>query len=320
VGLWEHHRQVFGYTLLAELPFQAGKALGDFDLRLDPVDLLIVDEYQDLNEADIKLIRLLAQKKGIRVLAIGDDDQSIYGFRLAAPPGIRRFGEEFGNCRDYALTISQRCGKNILAAATSLIEAAPSRPRKTSLTPRDGMHDGRYLYLQFSNEVAEVNGVADLIQSRIKEGVPPSEIAVLVRGQADLWAEQLVPALAAYGIAAMNVDWVENVLREDEVRRGLALIRLSLQPEDSLAWWTLLRTQRGTSEGFIDYIYLSVGSDETFGQTLQRLHPYFAGAPTAASVQAAAGLIMETRAMLKDIQSEGVALGETGWLGSSAAE
>lgn len=315
VGLWEHHRHVFGYTLLVELPFQAGKALEDFDPRLDPVDLLIVDEYQDLNEADIKLIRLLAQKKGIHVLAIGDDDQSIYGFRLAAPPGIRRFPEEFGNCRDYALTISQRCGKNILAAATSLIEAAPDRPRKMSLTPRVGMHDGQYLYLRFTNGTKEVKGVVDLIQTRIQMGVPPSEIAVLVRGQADRWAGQLIPALKAYGIAALNVDWVESVLQEPEVRKGLALLRLALQLEDSLAWWTLLLTQRGISEGFVDYIYQSVGSNESFGHALLRLHPYFAGAPTEASAKAAASLITETTTLIKDIQIEGATLEECGWGG-----
>jgi superfamily I DNA/RNA helicase len=177
------------------------------------------------------------------------------------------------------------------------------------------MHDGQYLYLQFTNGAKEVKGVVDLIQLRIQQGVSPSDIAVLVRGQTDRWAEQLVPALNAYGIAALNVDWVESVLQEPEVRKGLALLGLALQLDDSLAWWTLLRAARGVSEGFVDYIYLSVGSNESFGQALLRLHPYFAGAPTVASAKAAADLITETTALIKDIQIDGASLGEYGWGG-----
>jgi DNA helicase II / ATP-dependent DNA helicase PcrA len=129
VGLWEKHRSIFGYTLLAELTYQAGKALKDINLDIGPLNLLVVDEYQDLNEADIELIYLVSQK-GVRILAVGDDDQSIYGFRMAAPPGIRRFHEQFSECIDYNLTISQRCGSKILDAATTVIETAPDRPRR----------------------------------------------------------------------------------------------------------------------------------------------------------------------------------------------
>ena len=62
------------------------------------LDVLLVDEYQDLNKADIKLISEIA-RRGVSVLAIGDDDQSIYRFRMAAPQGIRDFPQDFpGAC------------------------------------------------------------------------------------------------------------------------------------------------------------------------------------------------------------------------------
>jgi len=92
--MWNEHRRRFGYVLVSELPYQAGLLLEDVGAERT-LDLMLVDEYQDLNEADIKLIRRTAES-GVSVIAIGDDDQSIYSFRMAAPEGIRRFLTEFG--------------------------------------------------------------------------------------------------------------------------------------------------------------------------------------------------------------------------------
>jgi DNA helicase-2/ATP-dependent DNA helicase PcrA len=63
VGAWTEHRQIYGYTLLAELPFALRQALTDH-ANLDGVnyDLLIVDEYQDLNACDLELLHLIAER------------------------------------------------------------------------------------------------------------------------------------------------------------------------------------------------------------------------------------------------------------------
>ena len=60
------------------------------------VDLLIVDEYQDLNQAEQRVLKEL-HKRGVAILAIGDDDQSIYSWRNAAPEGIRNFTTTFAD-------------------------------------------------------------------------------------------------------------------------------------------------------------------------------------------------------------------------------
>ena len=313
IGLWETHRRIFGYTLLAELPYRAGNAIEDFDLNVGPIDLLIVDEYQDLNEADIKLIRLL-KEKGAKALAIGDDDQSIYGFRMAAPEGIRRFQEEFGNCEDYMLTISQRCGKNILDAATMLIETSPSRPRKPSLTSRQGAEPGRFFYLRFDNEEEEIKGVADLIQARSLAGVPLGEIAVLVRSQVDTWASLLKPELDKRNINAVPTDWIESVFQTEEVRRGLARLRLVVDRTDSLAWWALLHLEKGVSQEFCDYIYSTAPQAQAkFGETLLRLHPNFPGAPTTNSARAASRLVNQLLEEINQINPNEAELDDKGW-------
>ena len=85
------HRRVYGYTLLDELPYALRRALADHpDLQGVDYDILVVDEYQDLNACDLEVLALVAGR-GCAIIGAGDDDQSIYGFCKAAPEGIRRF-------------------------------------------------------------------------------------------------------------------------------------------------------------------------------------------------------------------------------------
>ena len=75
-GAWNEHRRVLGYTLADELPYALRRALADHDdLTGIDIDLLLVDEYQDLNACDLEVIRLLSEKGGCAVVGTGDDDQ-----------------------------------------------------------------------------------------------------------------------------------------------------------------------------------------------------------------------------------------------------
>lgn len=270
VGLWREHRRIFGYSLLAELPFAAGRVLEDHGKASVELDLLLVDEFQDLNEADIKMIRLI-HEGGVAVVALGDDDQSIYGYRLAAPEGIRRFLTDFDTEHDYPLSESRRCGRRILDAAQTLIDAQPGRLAKSPLVAAPGAPEGSYAYLRFRNEREELAGVARIIASRERAGVDPSQILVLTRSLADRWASRLRPFLEELGISAAWTGWVEIALGEDEIRRWLALAHLKLNGEDSLAWWTLLHVTEGIGDKIIGYVYDNATGDETFGQALVRL-------------------------------------------------
>ena len=317
VGLWDLHRRTYGYTLLAELPLAAGNALEDFDIAVGPLDFLVVDEYQDLNEADVRLIRLL-NERGARIIAIGDDDQSIYRFRNASPAGIQRFAEEFGvrSDEDYQLTMSQRCGENIINAATMLIETAPDRARKPSLSFKEGSDPGRFFYLRFDTDTEEIDGVADLVYTRYRAGVPLGEIAVLVRSRVGIWAGQLIPALEARGIVAVDTDWVNACLAGRKLRAGLAKLRLAINRDDSLAWWTALKLQRGVAPEFCDYIHdTAVDTNRTFGQTLLALYPAFPRAPRPRSAGAAAALVSRVLGEVEELNIEPAELGETGWGG-----
>ena len=89
-------------------------------------DLLVVDEYQDLNACDLEVLRRLVDR-GASILAIGDDDKSIYRFRKARPAGIRRFLEDYHTDCNYPLTICQRSPCSIIEWSQHVIQGDPDR-------------------------------------------------------------------------------------------------------------------------------------------------------------------------------------------------
>src|SRR5882762_113654 len=181
VGAWNEHRQVYGYALLAELPFALRQALHDHpDLEGVDYDLLIVDEYQDLNACDLDVLRLIAGR-GCSIIGAGDDDQSIYSFRRAAPEGIRRFPTDYPGCRQYPLSVTQRCGSRITAWALHVIEGDPDRPEKLPrLASAAGSPDSEVALLAFNSEAAEAEGVALLVRNLVEhENIPANEILIL---------------------------------------------------------------------------------------------------------------------------------------------
>ena len=270
VGLWGQHRQRLGYVLLSELPYRAANAIEDIGLPDLSLDVLLVDEYQDLNKADINLLHLISER-GIPVVAIGDEDQSIYSWRHAHPEGIRGFLDEFGTERDYRLTLSRRCGAEILNAAQDLIEASAGRPKQARMKPFDLEKPGVMRYLRFGNQFDEARAVAAIVSARIAAGVSPRKIAVLVRSGVAPWAASMKWAFEERGIVIASAGWVEQALDDKELRRVRAMALLAIDPNDSLAWMSLLSLTDGVGGTTLDRIYLAAHGNETFAQVLDRM-------------------------------------------------
>jgi DNA helicase-2/ATP-dependent DNA helicase PcrA len=169
LGAWDEHRRIYGYTLLAELPYALRQALIDHpDLEGVDYDLLIVDEYQDLNACDLAVLHSMADRD-CSLIGAGDDDQSIYSFRKAAPEGIRRFPDDYVGADDFTLSISQRCGSDILEWAAFVIEGDPDRPARPRLTPAEDSPPGEVALLTFDGHLAEARGVAALAKKLIDD-------------------------------------------------------------------------------------------------------------------------------------------------------
>ena len=275
LGVFEEHRWVFGYTLLAELPDLLRRAVRDHD-DLEGLDYeaLIVDEYQDLNACDLELLRLIGDR-GCSIIGAGDDDQSIYSFRRAAPEGIRRFRGDYPECGDYPLSVSQRCGSRILDWALHVIEGDPDRPARPRLGSAPGVPEGRTALLSFADDRREASGVAALIARLIlEEHVPPSEILVLLRAdQYGSFSTPIKEQLRAAGIEYSDPGAVKVTLSEERTRRLLAMLRLLVQREDSIAWASLLTLTQGIGTTFFDRIYENAAHrGDQFGATLLAAH------------------------------------------------
>lgn len=253
-SVWNAQRGVFGYSLFAEMTYSAAVLLEDLPSpNLGGLDLLVVDEYQDLNRADIAMIQAVAER-GVAILAVGDDDQSIYGFRHAAPQGIQTFAHNsaFPGARTYTLSTSYRCGSSILAAAGELIESSATRLPKPPLKATQDNPAGEIAYLRFPSERAEIDGVCQLLDHLIRrEGIPADQAIVLVRSDhRKVWSGPLHTKLESLGLPVVDIEQFREPLQTKEARRLIAMARL-MNNDDDLAWWTLLKLTRGVGDGFV---------------------------------------------------------------------
>lgn len=291
LGAWNEHRQIYGYTLLAELPYALRNALHDHpDLQGVDYNLLVVDEYQDLNACDLELLRLIAER-GCSIIGAGDDDQSIYSFRRAAPEGIRRFSQDYPDADDYPLSVTQRCGSEIIEWASYVIEGDPDRPLgRPRLRSADGSPAGEVGLLAFAGESSEAAGIAEIIDKLVhNEHIPPEEILVLLRADHHgIFSNPIKEHLADLGITCSDPDVVERMVGESGNRRMLEVFRLLVYRRDSLAWAALLHLTRGIGERFFSYIYerARIGRIQ-FGQALLEVYEQgFPGGPATASNKA----------------------------------
>lgn len=292
LGAWNEHRRVYGYTLLSELPNLLRQALTEHnDLDGLNYDLLIVDEYQDLNACDLEVLRRLGER-GCAIMAAGDDDQSIYSFRKAAPEGIRRFRDDYEDADAYPLSLSKRCGRRIIEWARFVIEGDPDRPERDPLTPDDGAEDGEVALLRFDNNATEAVGVARLIHRLVEDDdIPPSEILVLLRGDRHgHFSRPIKEALEPMEIPVSDADVVNRSLADPRNRQSLELLRLLVNPTDSLGWAALLKLTNGIGETFVTHIYdLARARRASFGTTFHdEYERQFEGAPRPAASRALA--------------------------------
>lgn len=139
---------------------------------------IMVDEYQDTNHAQYRLVSLLSEEHR-NLCVVGDDDQSIYKFRGATIENILGFEDEFKDCRTIRLEQNYRSTQNILSAANEVIKNNRGRKSKTLWTADE---DGDKVKLcRMPNENAESRFIADEILDGIKNGGKYSDYAILYR-------------------------------------------------------------------------------------------------------------------------------------------
>lgn len=208
---------------------------------------ILVDEFQDTNNVQFAFIRLLAGESGC-VFVVGDDDQSIYGWRGAQVENMQKFLRDYPNTQTIRLEQNYRSTGNILAAANAVIAHNPERLGKKLWTEdRDGSLID--LYTAF-NEVDEARYVIGQIQSVIRQGNSPTDCAVLYRNNAQSRAieEQLLSAALPY-----RVYGGQRFFERMEIRDAMAYLRLVSNRDDDAAFERAVNTPtRGIGDRTLD--------------------------------------------------------------------
>jgi DNA helicase-2/ATP-dependent DNA helicase PcrA len=208
---------------------------------------ILVDEFQDTNTIQYAWIRLLAGEE-TAVLAVGDDDQSIYGWRGAKVENIQQFSKDFKETQIIRLEQNYRSTATILEAANRLITNNNSRMGKDLWTA--GSAGEKIVVYSAFNELEEARFVTERIMMEINQGNSADEIAVLYRSNAQ--SRVLEEALLRAGIAYRIYGGVRFFDRA-EVKDTLAYLRLVVNPRDDTAFERVVNLPtRGIGEKTLD--------------------------------------------------------------------
>lgn len=265
LGAWREHRERYGYTLRSELVYQLKRALeqsSDFSLE-GPPRYLIVDEYQDLNRCDLAIIGAI-KNRGADVFIAGDDDQSIYGFRKAHPAGIRRFQDDFVGAQKIDLSLCKRCDPKILDLGLFVARQDYQRLEKP-IYPEEGRSQGEVAILRFPDQFAEAKGIAFMCQHLIqRHGLTPHDILILMRSDRNnAFSSEIRTQLEQIGVP-VTAPSEDSFLSDPYGRQVLALMRLTANSEDHLAWRTMLQVRNNQIGGAtIDKLYRLSNTNET---------------------------------------------------------
>ncbi len=191
---------------------------------------ILVDEFQDTNQCQYRIVRRLAEPEG-NLCVVGDDDQSIYAFRGADIRNILNFEKDYGDdAKVFPLEQNYRSTKNILDAAWSVVRNNKARKEKRLWTEND--EGDPVICYEAINESDEANYVVTQIESLHAEGVDYADFAIFYRttAQSRIFEEALRAANIPYQIVG-GVGFYDRM----EIKDLLAYLRVMCNLNDSIS-------------------------------------------------------------------------------------
>lgn len=183
---------------------------------------ILVDEFQDINSLQYKILQMLAAPAN-NLFIVGDDDQSIYHFRGARPEIMLNFTRDYPGAETVILDVNYRCSGNILKTAMNVINCNKKRFRKKLTTPNDvGMP---VTCKVFDNPREEAVCVAAALKKRLEKGEKLENTAILLRTNQE--AESLITALMEYQIPFTMKEQLPNLYRHWICRNLLAYLHMA---------------------------------------------------------------------------------------------
>jgi DNA helicase II / ATP-dependent DNA helicase PcrA len=190
---------------------------------------VLVDEYQDTNRAQFYLVKLLAQAHG-NIFVVGDDDQSIYGWRGAQIENILSFEEVFPGTATFKLEQNYRSTKSILDFANAAIAPNARRAPKQLWAQREGKE--KVAVARFRDDRHEAEAISDAVKKLIETGTRGGDMAVLFRtnAQSRLFEQSLRKRRIPYVLVGGT-----GFYERKEVKDCLAYLRLLVNPMDDVS-------------------------------------------------------------------------------------
>ena len=280
---------------------------------------IMVDEYQDTNTVQFRLVRLLAGKYR-NLCVVGDDDQSIYKFRGANIRNILDFEQEFPDAHVVRLEQNYRSTGNILNAANGVIRNNRNRKEKTLWTDNG---DGEKIQLrQFDTAFDEAEYIAEDIKKEVQEGASYNDSAVLYRtnAQSRLFEEKFIAMNIPYKIVGGINFYARREIKDllaylktvDNGQDDLAVRRIINVPKRGIGLTTINRIQESADErgiGFYEALLApdlipGVGRSASKLDSFAALIEYFKGQTEKESITDLLREIIEKTGYVESLEAE----------------
>ncbi|MDX5935549.1 ATP-dependent helicase [Acidithiobacillus thiooxidans] len=202
--------------------------------------MVLVDEFQDTNPIQVEFIgHLTGTGHSVPTFVVGDDDQSIYGWRGADAGIMQSFLQTYTPNHLVRLEQNYRCTSTILDAANAVIANNPNRIGKRLWTERQDV--GSFQLDIFADAEAEAGAIADRIRNLLADGVPPADIVVLYRK--NMLSRGIEKALVFRDIPYRIYGGL-NFFQRREIKDALAWLRLVQNPLDEMALFRAIAAPR----------------------------------------------------------------------------
>jgi ATP-dependent DNA helicase Rep len=200
---------------------------------------LLVDEYQDTNETQYRLLRLLAGQDG-RLTAVGDDDQSIYGWRGAQPENLQQLAADYPDLHIVKLEQNYRSCGTVLKAANALIANNPHVIEKRLWS---GLHEGETIRVIPCGDDKEEAAMiaAEILHREYTTRAGWGDFAVLYRGNHQ--SRLLEQALREHRIP-YHLSGGTSFFERSEIKDLMCYLRLAINPDDNTAFLRIVNTPR----------------------------------------------------------------------------
>ncbi len=247
---YESRLQALGVIDFDGLLLRSVELLQDPKMREQmPFDQIMVDEFQDTNKLQMRLCTLLSSPHQ-NLVVVGDDDQSIYGWRGACIRNILDFPKSYSDCKVVKLVRNYRSTQKILDLANWVISKNSDRHGKNLVAalPSESLHPE---WVTYTDESEEIEATVYEIKNRLQNGIPHKEIAVLYRSnsmgaliEAELRKNQIPYAITG-GMAFFD---------RKEIRDLLAYLRSALSPNELALRRVINLPSRGIGDRTIEQL------------------------------------------------------------------